>query len=59
MGKKNKIPTNEKGQPHGYWEVYYENGNLAYKGHHINGKRNGSWEFYKPDGELTTQIFYA
>lgn len=38
-----KRPFNEQGQRHGYWEVYFNDGTLAYKGTFINGKRYGFW----------------
>jgi hypothetical protein len=28
---------NEQGKQHGYWEKYYDNGQLWYKGHDLNG----------------------
>ena len=42
--KKNITPFNEKGEHHGYWEVYYNNYWLAYKGTYVNGIRHGFWE---------------
>jgi antitoxin component YwqK of YwqJK toxin-antitoxin module len=30
---------NSQGQKHGYWEEYFNNGQLRYKGNFINGKR--------------------
>jgi antitoxin component YwqK of YwqJK toxin-antitoxin module len=50
--KQNKTPTNNQYQPHGYWEYYHSNGQLAYKGNYINGKENGWWESYWSDGKL-------
>ena len=50
--KKDKTPKNEKGEEHGYWEVYYFNGQLGYKGNYINGKEDGYWELYQRDGSL-------
>ena len=49
---KNKSPYNDKGQPHGYWEQYYSNGQLSYRGKFINGKKEGYWEDYWRNGEL-------
>lgn len=43
---------NEKGQKHGYWEVYHENGNLLSKGNYINGEKHGYWEVYWFNGNL-------
>jgi len=45
-------PRNAKGQPHGYWERYWD-GELRYKCVFINGKRNGVDEHYWSDGKLT------
>ena len=53
------IPTNEIGQPHGHCELYWHNGNLESKGNCINGRRNGLWEYYSPDGILIEQRFYT
>jgi len=39
-------PVNSAGQPHGYWEVYYLNGTLRYKGNYLNGQAHGYWESY-------------
>ena len=44
---------NSKGERHGYWEKYYPNGNLDYKGYYINDKRYGVWESYYPNGKLS------
>ena len=44
---------NEMGLRHGYWEQYYENGELCYKGNYINGKKDGYWEWYNINGNLS------
>ena len=31
MKSKNIKPINEKGEKHGYWEVYWDNGQLMFK----------------------------
>jgi antitoxin component YwqK of YwqJK toxin-antitoxin module len=36
----------------GYWENYYSNGNLCYKGNYLNGLRHGYWEVYYRYGNL-------
>jgi len=38
---KDQRPINAKGQPHGYWERYWSNGELRYKCFFINGKKMG------------------
>ena len=43
---------NDKGEPHGYWEGYYTNGQLSYKGNYVNGKQHGYWESYYDNGQL-------
>jgi antitoxin component YwqK of YwqJK toxin-antitoxin module len=43
---------NEKGNRHGYWEIYWPNGNLMLKGHYNNGTRHGYWEVYYHNGGL-------
>jgi len=56
---KDIIPTNAKGQPHGYWESYWANGRLCYKCVFINGKENGfEEEFWDNDGNITTKIYH-
>jgi antitoxin component YwqK of YwqJK toxin-antitoxin module len=45
-------PYNKKGQAHGYWEQYYDNGGLLYKGHYHNGRRIGYWERYYKSGNI-------
>jgi antitoxin component YwqK of YwqJK toxin-antitoxin module len=52
-------PYNEKGNPHGYWELYYTNSNLMFKGNYNDGKPYGYWEFYHFDGKLQQQIFFS
>ena len=37
---------NEKYQRHGYWEIYFFDGRLLYKGDYVNGKQDGYWEWY-------------
>ena len=56
--KKNITPYNEKGKAHGYWESYYSNGKLRYKGKYINGKQHGYWEEYHYNGQLKEKIYY-
>jgi len=43
---------NAKGKRHGYWEVYFNNGNLCSKGNYVNGKKHGYWESYYKNGNL-------
>ena len=50
---------NDKGEKHGYWEDYYDNGQLAYKGNFVNGNRHGYWESYYADGQLSYKGNYV
>jgi antitoxin component YwqK of YwqJK toxin-antitoxin module len=47
-----KRPYNKKGEWHGYWETYHNNGQLDYKGLFINGYKFGLHELYYSNGEL-------
>jgi antitoxin component YwqK of YwqJK toxin-antitoxin module len=42
----------ENGERHGYWEEYYDNGQLEYKRNYVNGKQHGYWEWYYSNGQL-------
>jgi antitoxin component YwqK of YwqJK toxin-antitoxin module len=48
--KKNK--RNRKGRCNGYWEEYFPNGNLYYRGNFIDGKEEGFCENYHDNGQL-------
>ena len=53
MNSKDITPYNEKGEPHGYWELYYSNGQLCSKRNYVNGKQHGYWEeYYYANGQL-------
>jgi antitoxin component YwqK of YwqJK toxin-antitoxin module len=47
-----------KGIKQGYWEKYFDNGNLYSKGSYINGKRDGIWEKYYYNGQLESKGSY-
>lgn len=49
---KNIYQFDENGYPHGYWELYWSNGNIRSKGYYINDKRYGYWEYYYYNGQL-------
>lgn len=57
MDKISSIPLNDKGQPHGYREVYYDNGTLWYKGTYHNGERVGYWEYHTSLGRETYKTY--
>ena len=48
-----KRQLNEKKQAHGYWEVYYPDGTLHFKGLFVNSDVVGPYESYSEDGSLT------
>jgi len=50
---------NEKGERHGYWEDYWSNGQLCYKGNFVNGQRHGYWERYYSNGKLWYKVNYV
>ena len=57
MKNKNITPRNKKGLPHGYWEVYWSNDSLWYKGFYDNCKRVGYLESYW-NKELDYKTYY-
>ena len=59
MNKKHIKPVNEKGQRHGYWEVYWGDGNIAFKGNYINNEPDGYWEVYWANGNLNYKGTYV
>jgi len=57
--KENITPINKEGRPHGYWESYFTNRKLFYKGNYINGNADGYWEIYDYDGQLKYKKYYT
>lgn len=51
-------PYNNNGQADGYWKQYYSNGQLAFKGNFVDGKRHGYWEAYYEDGTLAFKGYF-
>jgi antitoxin component YwqK of YwqJK toxin-antitoxin module len=49
---KSKGQFNVEDKRDGYWEYYYENGQLRFKGNFINGIEDGLLEFYYENGQL-------
>jgi len=45
-------------KPHGYWESYYSNGAIMYKGKYFNGKPYGYWERFEYFGKLKSKTYY-
>ena len=40
------------GKKTGYWEYYWNNGQLNCKGNYINGEKDGIWVYYHENGQL-------
>ena len=55
-----KIGTGKykNGKREGFWIVYYDNGQLMYKGNWKNGKREGAWVSYWNSGKLKNKGIY-
>jgi antitoxin component YwqK of YwqJK toxin-antitoxin module len=54
-------PRNNKEQAHGYWEIYYYNGDLWYKIFYHNGKKVGYEEWYhwnNSNDNVTRKTYY-
>lgn len=59
MNNPNDIKSyNDKGKPHGYWEVYWYNGNIHYKGMYHNGKEVGYWFESSSAAASTMKTYY-
>jgi antitoxin component YwqK of YwqJK toxin-antitoxin module len=56
---KNISPRNNKGQRHGLWERYWDDGDLMLKGFYNNGKRVGysEWYHYWNTNKLANKIY--
>lgn len=46
------------GQREGYWERFYDNGNLCFKGNYINGKEEGYWLYKSLNGKHKRKVYY-
>ena len=53
-----KIGKFKEGKKEGYWEYYFENGQLWKKGKYQNGNREGLWVSHYPDGKLNGRGHY-
>ena len=49
---------NESGYRHGYWEEYWKNGNLWYRGYYDDGKKNGRWVFFHSDNQPLSSGYF-
>ena len=56
MSSKSMTPVNTKGEPHGYWERYWGNGELFFKCIYHNGKEIGYDEQYSISHKLTKRF---
>lgn len=60
-----KNQTDNNGYRHGYWEYYYPNGilsykgNVWYKGNFINGRRDGYWRWSNSDGTVVNKNYFV
>lgn len=52
------MPRNENDRPHGFWECYHSNGDLAYKCYCQDGIIIGYREYYMWDGTPDTKTFF-
>lgn len=50
--------VDDDGCPQGYWEVYWGNGRLYFKGNYVNGKEHGYWEVYYYNGQSDFKGYY-
>ncbi len=57
----NNEPVNkidDKGYKQGYWEKYYQNGNIQYSGYFKDNKPVGEFKRYDQNGVLKVEMFY-
>lgn len=47
--KKKIEPQNNKGEAHGFWVIYWTNGNEMAKGHFNRNNQVGYWKHTNPD----------
>ena len=47
------------GKYHGRWTSYEESGKIRVVAQFKYGKKDGVWEFYNDNGEITHQVVYA
>ena len=55
---KNIMQYNQKGNPHGYWELHWLNGTIMYKCFYNNGKSVSYSERYLLDNELNDKTYH-
>lgn len=52
------IPFNDKGESHGKYTLFHENGNVKEIGHAVNGKYTGYCEYYHYNGHINRKCTY-
>ena len=52
-------PRNDKGQAHGYWEVYWTDGTLYYKYYVLNNMAYGYSQLYETNEVYGIKEYYA
>ncbi len=45
-------------QKHGTWEIYFKNGNMAYKGDYRFDQKQGPWKYFWENGNLSSEGNY-
>ena len=50
--------VDKKGRKQGYWEIYWDNGQLHSKGLYENDIQNGVWEYYYDNGSLYSKKLF-
>ena len=58
MKNKDIMSLNEKGQQHGYWELYNPNGSVYYKCFYNNGNPVGYEEYYYWGNKLSHKTYH-
>jgi hypothetical protein len=53
-----KNQKNKNGMREGYWEEYYGDHKLLYKGYYNNGNIVGYWEYYNIATDKLTKEYY-
>lgn len=52
-----EVKTLAKGERHGFWKKYHDNGQLSSEGKYKDGKQHGFWKYYYSTGELKSEGF--
>ena len=47
------------GKQHGFWQLFYGNGQLMYEGNYVNGMQDGSWRGCHDNGKLWFEDNYV